>query len=73
MALSKWQRSCKAAKLDRDLSGIAKAIVMANRAGKPDQTAYLAFQDKAMELGLYVPNKAYWTLLIAAAIGHYEG
>lgn len=66
--MSKWQKTCKVAKADETLRLLAKAIVAANKRRDPDPTAYKAFQDRATEIGVVVPNVAYWSFLLGAVI-----
>ena len=70
--MSKWKRTCEAAKNDPVLVGIASAIVAANRAGNPDLAAYAAFTDRVKERGLFVPNRAYYSLLVGACLSLYH-
>jgi hypothetical protein len=48
------------------------SIVAANRAGNPDRAAYAAFTDRVKERGLFVPNRAYYTLLIGSCLSLYR-
>jgi hypothetical protein len=70
--MSKWKRTCEAAKNDPVLVGIATSIVAANRAGNPDRAAYAAFTDRVKERDLFVPNRAYYTLLIGSCLSLYR-
>jgi hypothetical protein len=63
-----WDVTCRAALADPTLRGLARAIFAANRRGDPDRTAYGAFRDRVQDLGLSVPNEAYWSILTSVVI-----
>lgn len=61
-----WKQTCKLANSDETLRLLAGAIHASNAARMPDRTAYLAFRDRATEIGVVVPNEAYWSMLLWA-------
>jgi len=65
---STWDQTKRVARTDATLRGIARAILAANRSGHPDRLAYGAFRDRCQDLGLRVPNDAYWSILIGVVI-----
>lgn len=69
--MSKWKKTCKTAKADSTLVGIARGIVALNREGKYGEArvGHLAFRDRAQEIGISVPNDAYWGFLLMTVAG----
>lgn len=61
-----FKQTCEAAKADETLRQLVAAIRAANKAGTPDRTAYAALRDRFQELGLTLPNRAYWSFLMMA-------
>ncbi len=62
--MSQWKRTVQAAKGDATLCGLAVAIQTANKSGTPDRLAYGAFTDRCQDLGLRIPNVAYYSILL---------
>jgi hypothetical protein len=62
--VSKWQKTVARARADATLRGIAAAIIATNFRRDPDPAAYAAFRDRAQEIGLEIPNEAYWSILL---------
>lgn len=65
----KWEQAKRVAKADDTLRAIALGIVALNRAGKLDATGHLAFRDRCQEIGVAVPNRAYWSILLVIVAG----
>lgn len=59
-----FKKTCQKAKTDPTLCQLAAAIREANAAGSPDRTVYRAFRDRFIEIGLTLPNEAYWSFLL---------
>lgn len=66
--MCKWQKTVKLARTDETLRLIAVAIRKANLRREPDPAAYAAFRDRATEIGVAVPNAAYWSILLGAML-----
>ena len=66
---SPWQVTVAAVKADETCRLLAKAIRDHNLThSAPDRTAYGAFRDRVDEMGLYVPNEAYYGVLLLSAM-----
>lgn len=61
-----WKQTCQLAASDSTLRQLAASIRDTNASGSPDGTAYNAFKDRAEEIGVIVPNSAYWSFLLWA-------
>lgn len=63
-----WKKTCKRAKADETLVRIARGTVAANKAGIHGKSnpGYAMFRDRCQEIGLTVPNDAYWSFLLGS-------
>lgn len=62
--ISKWERTKRRAKADDILCGIARHIQWHNQTYRVfDKVAFMAFTDRTIELGLYIP-KNYLTIVL---------
>lgn len=68
--MNKWQKTVRAAKSDSTLCEIARGVKELNRAQDyaSARVGYLAFRDRATEVGIEVPNVAYWSILFSACV-----
>lgn len=68
--MSKWQKTIKAARADSTLVAIARGVCEYNRRGEYGSASvgHKAFRDRCQEIGLTVPNVAYWSFLFGACV-----
>jgi len=66
--MCKWQKTVRFARTDETLRLLAVAIREANKRREPDPAAHMAFRDRAAEIGVTVPNVAYWSILLVAVL-----
>lgn len=63
-----WMKAKRIATADATCVQLARAWRDANRSGTPDRTCYDAWLDRCQELGIEVPNAAYWSFLMDACL-----